>query len=258
MTSKVNPTAYHIFIGYDSREAHAYDVCAFSLKHHDLSNNVHIHKIEHREMRRLNLFNRNWLINSEGQYIDLVDGRPFSTEFSHTRFLVPHLARYGGISGWVLFCDCDFLFLESIDNLFKLTDDKYAAMCVQFNFQPEKNATKMDGVKQLPYRRKLWSSLVLYNISHPSNQVLTSDKVNKETGAYLHAFEWLQDNEIGRLPEKWNFIPGISKATKKEHPSAIHFSQGGPWFAAHKNTEFANEWNRMYSESWMTYKDRYM
>ena len=43
-----------------------------------------------------------------------------STEFTYTRFLVPHLMDY---KGWALFVDCDFLFLDDVSKLFELEDN---------------------------------------------------------------------------------------------------------------------------------------
>ena len=40
-----------------------------------------------------------------------------STQFTFTRFLVPHLNRY---KGWALFVDCDFLFRSDVNKLFEM------------------------------------------------------------------------------------------------------------------------------------------
>lgn len=244
---------YHIFVGYDSREPEAFDVCKYSLEQNP---QAIVHKIDHKEMRTQGLFRRPWLIDPTGQHIDITDGKPFSTEFSHTRFLVPELARREKIkSNWVLFCDTDFLFLKDVKDLFALTDDKYAAMCVKFNFTPKPDAVKMDGRIQAPYHRKLWSSLVLWNINHPSNiKDLTVEKVNTEKGSYLHAFEWLNNKDIGGIHEQWNFIPGISYNDPyvrgdNRWPKAVHFSEGGPWFKDYSDVLFSDEWREMYSRS---------
>jgi hypothetical protein len=65
---------------------------------------------------------------------------------------------------------------------------------------------KMDGKRQTLYPRKNWSSLILYNCAHPASRHLTPDVVNRETGAYLHRFQWLADADIGVLPEAWNCL----------------------------------------------------
>ena len=64
--------------------------------------------------------------------------------------------------GWALFIDCDIVFLEDVNNLFSLADDRYAVMCVKHEFKP-KPGLKMDGQVQTVYPRKNWSSVVLWN-----------------------------------------------------------------------------------------------
>jgi len=141
-------------------------------------------------------------IDEDGQYWDELDGRPFSTEFSHSRFLVPEIARRNNLTGWVLYCDCDFLFLSDVCEVFNLCDDKYAVMCVQHDYHPE-DGVKMDNMVQQDYAKKLWSSFVLYNLDHPANDKLDEVMVNNETGANLHKFSWLDsDEQIGSIPPK--------------------------------------------------------
>ena len=101
-----------IYVGYDSREDIAYEVCRHSIVRR-ASVPVEVIPLNHRELRRQGLFWRPWIIRGDGQFMDGVDGLPFSTEFSHTRFLVPDLAKKKGAE-WALFVDCDFLFLEDI------------------------------------------------------------------------------------------------------------------------------------------------
>ena len=98
--------------------------------------------------------------------------------------------------GWALFIDSDII-LEDVDNLFALADEKYAVMCVQHDYKP-KPGLKMDGQLQTVYPRKNWSSVVLWNCGHPSNEKVTVDSVNNPNndGAYFHRFSWLNDNEI--------------------------------------------------------------
>ena len=186
------------------------------------------------------MFYRPWRIDEDGQYWDEVDGKPFSTEFSHSRFLVPEIARRNNLSGWVLFCDCDFLFLSNVCEVFDYCDDDYAVMCVKHNYHPEE-AIKMDGMLPQDYNKKLWSSFVLYNLDHPANDRLDEVMVNSETGANLHTFCWLDgDDQIGSLPHGWNFIPGVSHGINDV--KAVHYSLGGPWLDGYQDTEFAEEW----------------
>ena len=59
-----------------------------------------------------------------------------STEFSFSRFLVPHLCNY---EGWAIFMDCDMMVVDDIKNLWNLRDNKYAVMCVKHQHKPKED-----------------------------------------------------------------------------------------------------------------------
>lgn len=207
-----------VFVGYDSREDIAFRVCKHSiLKHQPHANVLPIKQAD-----------------LAGIYKRPVDPLS-STEFSFTRFLVPYLTCY---KGWALFVDCDFLFLEDVSKLFDLVENKYAVMVVKHNYCPV-NKFKMDGKRQYLYPRKNWSSLILFNCSHPSNQQLTLNLINSSTGQYLHQFCWLDDNEIGELDFQWNWLVGWNNTGI---PKALHYTEGGPWFENYKNCEYSDIW----------------
>lgn len=215
-----------VFIGWDSREVEAYEVCVHSLLRH-ASVPVTIRPLIAEDLRQ------------EGLYTRPVDPLA-ATEFSYTRFLVPSLTGY---RGWALFCDCDFLFTADIADVFRLQDTERAVMCVKHDYRPSETV-KMDGRPQSVYPRKNWSSFVLWNCGHPSNQVLTPEVVNRETGAFLHQFRWLQDEEIGELPGIWNWLEGWNAPPEGSYPSGIHFTRGGPWFPQWQEVEYADLWRR--------------
>jgi lipopolysaccharide biosynthesis glycosyltransferase len=144
-------------------------------------------------------------------------------------------------SGWAIFCDCDFLWLTDIEELFKLKNDKYAVMCVKHDYKPL-NKTKMDGKAQLHYPRKNWSSLILWNCSHPANKRLSLNIINSKDGKYLHRFGWLKNSLIGSINKEWNWLVGWYKEPRDGSPKALHFTEGGPWFKNHKNVDYANLW----------------
>ena len=214
----------NIFIGYDSREKIASDVCEHSIKKRT-SEKIKINLLKLEDLQKRNLYNR-------------PTDKLSSTEFTFSRFLIPYLMNY---KGWAVFCDCDFLWLEDISKLFSLKDDNFAVMCCKHDYKPL-NDLKMDGKKQLHYPRKNWSSLVLWNCSHPSNLKLDLNMVNSETGKFLHRFGWLNDNEIGSLSIEWNWLVNWYKEPKNGKPKALHFTEGGPWFSNHLNTDYANLW----------------
>lgn len=240
--------AVRVFIGYDGREAVASHVAAHSIrKRTKLPHSIEY--LKHRELRKAGAFARPWLIDgANGEFIDMIDGKPFSTEFSHTRFLVPHLMNF---NGWALFMDSDMLFLSDVADLFKLCNDRYAVMCVKHLHQPNENASKMDGRLQLRYHRKNWSSFILWNCGHKANRSLTHEKINFMKGSDLHAFSWLKDNEIGTIPFTYNYISGVSPYLPADYhnmPDVIHYTEGGPWFETCRDVPYAQTWLDEYSD----------
>lgn len=225
-----------VYIGYDPREHDAYEVCRASILRR-ASKPVHIVKLDRQAICHAGFHSRMFQRLENGQRIDVKDGKPFSTDFSFTRFLVPALSLY---QGWALFCDGDFLFTADIAGLFGLADERYAAMCVKHSHIPSE-AVKMDGMAQTKYFRKNWSSLVLYNCGHPANRAVTRSCVNKMTGQWLHAFSWLRDELIGELPAKWNHLVGVDEAPLSL-PAGLHFTLGVPSMPGYENAPYAELW----------------
>ncbi len=215
---------FRIFVGWDSREDIAFQVCRHSVMAR-ASIPLEVTPIKQEALRDAALYTR--------------DRDPLaSTEFTYTRFLVPHLAGY---RGWALFCDCDFLWLGDIKDLIALIDERYAVMCVHHDHRPPEK-TKMDGQVQTVYPRKNWSSMILYNCGHPANAARTAEVASAETGAFLHRFSWLADDLIGAVPETWNWLEGWSRRPDDGHPNAVHFTRGGPWFDDWMDVEYAKLW----------------
>lgn len=84
---------------------------------------------------------------------------------------------------------------------------------------------------------------MLFNCSSQKCRNLTPKVVNEQTGAYLHRFEWVGNDEtrIGEIPEEWHFIPGHSKGDINE-ARLIHYTEGGPWFEDYRDCEGADIW----------------
>ncbi len=215
---------FRIFVGWDSREDIAYQVCRHSIAAR-ASVPVEVIPIKQYELRDRGLYRR--------------ERDPLaSTEFTYTRFFVPHLAGY---RGWALFCDCDFLWLADIKRLIEQIDDRYAVMCVHHDHRPPES-WKMDGRQQTLYPRKNWSSMVLYNCGHPDNAALTPALINAESGAFLHRFQWLDDAVIGAVAETWNWLEGWCRRPADGPPNVVHFTRGGPWFDDWRDVDYAELW----------------
>ena len=220
-----------IFVGYDSREDIAWQVCRHSLLRQS-SGDVTVVPIRQSTVRELGLYTRPLDVGS-------------STEFSLTRFLTPYLAA---TQGWVIFCDCDFLFTADVREVLNNLDPSKALYCVQHDYVPA-HVVKMDGKTQTSYPRKNWSSFMVFNCDHPDVQALTPDVVNTAAPSYLHRFDWIRDPDaIGSLGLDWNFLEG-EYPKPHQTPRVIHFTNGGPWF---------NEWQDCdYADLWLEERDLY-
>lgn len=228
-----------IYVGYDGREHLAYKVCEQSIRDNS-SGEVEIVPLLHKQLRRQGWFTRPWLVNAyDGNSTDTIDGKPFSTEFSHTRFLVPALTGY---RGWALFMDSDMVFDSPVSELFDLCDDRYAVMCVKHDYTPAETI-KMDGAQQTTYSRKNWSSFTLFNCGHEANKSLTPEMVSVRSGNYLHNFRWLDDSLIGELPKDYNWIENVSPDIK---PKLIHYTLGGAWFPEYQYVKYVEVWNKYF------------
>lgn len=204
-----------VYIGHDEREARATTVARHSLYR---TSGLHAEVLSIDRLQAYGLFSR--LTDTRGKRYDLISNANQSTEFSLTRFLVPVLCQ----GGWALFTDSDVVFARPLEEMMSHADERYAVMVVKHEHHPTATS-KMDGQAQTSYPRKNWSSVMLFNCSHPSNARLTIHDVNTRTGLYLHRFGWLHDSEIGELPREWNWL--VNEQPKPANPGIIHFTNGG-------------------------------
>ena len=220
-----------IFIGYDSREAVAFNV---------LSHSIQTRASEPVEIVPLMLSQLRSVFKREAHPLQ-------STEFSFSRFLVPHLSQY---EGWSLFCDCDMLMLDDLANLWKLRDETYAVQVVKHEHNPGETK-KFLNKPQSRYEKKNWSSFMLMNCKKCNE--LTPDYVNSATGLQLHQFKWLESDElIGDLPLEWNWLVDEPGYNTKSKVNNIHFTKGGPWFKEYANCSYSETWNQYHEEcSWI-------
>jgi hypothetical protein len=207
----------NIFIGWDAKETIAYHVLSHSIITRS-SVPVSITPVNRANLRR--------------EY-QRPRGEKDSTDFSNSRFIVPHLMDY---KGWAIFMDCDMLCLGDIAELWDQRDSSKAVIVKQHNYVP-RETTKFLGQEQTVYERKNWSSLMLMNCGEC--QVLTKQAVNSQPGLWLHRFGWVDDSQIGAIKGSWNHLVGVDA----EDPEAKlpHYTLGGPWHG-YNDVEFAREW----------------
>ena len=146
----------NVFIGYDSKEKVAFSVLAYSILRNSTKpvtiTPVYLPNIKDDFVRERNNLS--------------------STEFSFSRFMVPHLMNY---KGWAVFMDCDQLMLGDIADLWRMRDDKYAVQLCKHDYEPEEDK-KFLGQVQTKYEKKNWSSFMLMNCKKCNE--LTPDYVN--------------------------------------------------------------------------------
>lgn len=216
-----------VFIGFDRAEAVTYHTLCSSIMRH-ASVPVSITPIMLSQLK--GVFNR--------------ERDPLqSNDFSFSRFLVPYLCGY---SGYAVFMDSDMLVLDDIKNLFGLFVDDYAVQVVKHDHVPDHDV-KYLGATQTKYAKKNWSSVMLFNNAKCS--ALTPDYVQTASGLDLHQFKWLEgDHQIGDLPLEWNFLVDYYVHRDVSTISNLHFTEGGPYFEAYRNCDFASEWWDEYEE----------
>lgn len=214
-----------VYVGYDSTQDIAFEVCKRSILHYNPL--VNVIKIDRKELKDAGLF---WREDNTG-----------STEFTYTRFLVPYLNNY---KGWALFCDSDFLWKCNIDDIMKYAKIEDAVSCVQHEYNECNGHIKMNGKSQEYYPRKNWSSLMLFNCSHPDCLKLNPQTVSTQTPAWLHRISWT--DAIGAIDKSYNYLVGYYD---DECINALHFTDGGPWFKEYENVQYGEEWRSyLYSE----------
>ena len=210
---------FRIFIGWDSRFPEPADVLRYSLlKFSSIPLEIRYLKLNELGLHR--------------QHDPLA-----STEFTYSRFLVPHLCNFQGLA---LFLDNDMLCLGDIAEIASLDMKSFALRVVQHDYSPG-NTVKMYGAVQTSYPRKNWSSMMLMNCA--KLRVWSKQVVETQTGAYLHRFQDIADAQIGELPMTWNTLDWMDETTK-----LIHYTNGGPWFEQYRDHAHAGVWNQMRSE----------
>ena len=162
-----------------------------------------------------------------------------SNDFSFSRFLVPYLSDYEGYS---IFMDSDMLLRVDINSIFnEIYNQQNKAIYVVKHSYESKHTVKFLNSVQYSYPRKNWSSFILWNCSHPSNNRVDLNFVNTATGLELHRFTWLDDDEIGELDVNWNWLVGEYEGTE-DNVKNVHWTIGGPYFKKYENTNFNSEW----------------
>jgi hypothetical protein len=237
-----------LFLGYDPLEDLPYQVAKYSAE--QTFPGVKVIPLKTKELRQHNLFWRPTLIEGNtGEYIDILENRPHSLDYSFTRFLVPFLARSLKLKHSCMYADSSTLFLGDFKELFLEMDRKKDSPCgvVKHSF-PTYVHKKRNQFKQLKYDRKLWSSVMVFNHWHKDCLILDKECVSEEEGLYLHTLRWVgESSSIVSFPERFNFVIGHSERNEVNTPKIINFTEASPWFKGDNRLDG----NLVYSKLWL-------
>ena len=164
-----------------------------------------------------------------------------SNAFTYSRFLTPYLCNF---EGWAIFADGDMVCQADITELWNLRDETKAVLVVQHDYETKQTIKYFDQ-PNADYPRKNWSSVILWNCAHPAHRLLTPAFVAGSTGAFLHRFSWLQDEQIGSLPKEWNWL--AIEYEDNPHAKLVHYTLGTPCFKKYAQTAMSEPW-------WSTYR----
>ena len=220
-----------IFIGYDEKESVVFHTCVQSIIE-KCNVPVSIHPLN------LKMFENYKETHTDG-----------SNNFIYSRFLVPYLKNF---KGKALFLDGDMIVNDDLNNLFNQFNEKYAVQVVKHDYKT-KFPIKYLGHKNDDYPKKNWSSVILFNCSHPKNKVLTPKLIETSQGSYLHRFSWLEDNEVGEISKEWNYLVLEFPETRKA--KIFHYTVGAPCFKDFDYGAEAKIWHNVHFNSQVGFDD---
>jgi len=166
-----------------------------------------------------------------------------SNDFIYSRFLTPYLNNF---NGWAIFADGDMVCQSDIKELWDFRDDSKALLVVKHNYKTKAHKKYLGNINE-DYPRKNWSSVILWNCSHPKHKILTPEFISSKSGSYLHRFSWLSDADIGELPKEWNWL--AIEYPKNKEAKLIHYTLGTPCFDDYKNTDMSEYWHNAHKRS---------
>ena len=215
----------NLYVGYDEREAIAYHVFCHSV----IKNTSVPVKITPLVLSQLKEFKETH--------------QDRSNDFVYSRFLTPYLNEY---DGWAVFVDGDMICQADLKELIGVADPNKAIMVVKHDYQTKASIKYLGNINE-NYPRKNWSSVILWNCSHPKHKILTPEFVSNQTGKFLHRFSWLDDNDIGELPVEWNWL--ACEYEKNTEAKLIHYTLGTPCFKDFRDTDMAEIWYDYYESA---------
>ena len=195
-------TPVRVFIGYDPRQPVAFQVAAHSVWKY-ASAPVSITRLQ---LNQLPLT------------------RQGLTEFTYSRFLVPYLSNYEGVS---IFLDSDTICQADI--------------CVLLGY-PLAYPDIPVFVSKNPQRFE-WPSVMVFQ--NNLCRILTPEYIEKQP-----CFDFVWATSIGDLPREWNHLVGYD--TPNPEAKLIHYTQGVPCWPETRHCEHSQAWKALLAETMAT------
>jgi len=212
-----------LVVGFDQREAIAYHVFAQSVL------------LKSSNPISFNPLSKNTLDFYNETHSDR------SNAFTYSRFLTPFLMNF---EGWAIYLDGDMVCQEDITQLWNLKDNSKAVQVVKHEYKTKSKKKYLDNIN-VDYPKKNWSSVIIWNCSHPKNKVLTPDFISSNNGKFLHRFMWLDEDDIGELPIEWNWLAIEYPPNPKA--KIIHYTLGTPCFSEYAKSEMSEIWHSAFN-----------
>lgn len=162
--------------------------------------------------------------------------------FTTSRFLVPYLC---GFHGPALFVDgADMLMMGNVAELFHLYDPSKAVQVVKTMYKTRHRVKYVGTDMECPnvdYARKNWASVMLINCGHEAWQEMTPEKINRTKMKDLLQFLFIDDHDIGELPDKWNRL--VDEGQEVDGAAILHWTAGIPAFPHYREAPGAEHWH---------------
>jgi hypothetical protein len=176
--------------------------------------------------------------------------RDGTNRFIYSRFLIPYMQNY---RGWALFADgSDMTCIDDIAKLWALREQflfNKALAVVKHDYKtkhPRKYIGTPMEADNADYPGKNRSSLILWNCGHYANRRLTPELVTESPGSFLHRFQWVNEEQIGELPEEWNCLVGEMDTGSA---SLLHYTLGIPGFDHYRHCDASEHWHRSFKRA---------
>ena len=133
---------------------------------------------------------------------------------------------------------------EDLQNLFIYLTN-FAVQVVKHDYKTKFPIKYLDQKMKITQKKLEFCHFV--NCEHPKNKSLTPSFIENTQGSFLHRFSWLNNDEIGEIPKKWNHL--VKEYPHNNNSSLLHYTVGAPCFHDYRDGVEAKIWDNYYNNS---------